>query len=78
MCAAFVLWPTWVGGRLEVIRSADHNTAPITRTIIGAIASPLVLRRWRRPEARLLFAMAWVPQTPAVYETLPICSLGSA
>jgi hypothetical protein len=44
--------------------------APITR-----LAGPLLLLailRWRRPEARLLLALAAVPQTPLLYETLPL------
>jgi hypothetical protein len=30
------------------------------------------LLRWRRPEARLLLAMACIPQSTSLYETLPI------
>jgi hypothetical protein len=56
-------------------------SAPITSgTIIhfAPIRSPggflilLALWRWRRPEARLLAAMALVPQSPFVYEVLPL------
>ena len=32
----------------------------------------LALIRWRKPEARLLAAMACVPQTLGLYETLPL------
>ena len=32
----------------------------------------LALARWRRPEARLVFALACVPQTPLLYETVPL------
>jgi hypothetical protein len=32
----------------------------------------LALVRWRRPEARLLAALACVPQTSALNETLPL------
>jgi hypothetical protein len=32
----------------------------------------LLLARWRRPEARLVLALACVPQTPLLYETVPL------
>jgi hypothetical protein len=44
--------------------------APITR-----LAGPfllLAILRWRRPEARLLLVLAAVPQTPLLYEALPL------
>ena len=44
--------------------------APVT-TAGGAFAL-LALLRWRRPEARLVVALACVPQTPLLYETVPL------
>jgi hypothetical protein len=38
----------------------------------GGFLLLLALSRWRRPEARLLAAMACVPQTLGLYETLPL------
>jgi hypothetical protein len=38
----------------------------------GGFLALLALVRWRRPEARLLAAMAFVPQSPFVYEVLPL------
>ena len=35
----------------------------------------LGLLRWRRPEGRLLAALAVIPQTTALYETLPLALL---
>jgi hypothetical protein len=32
----------------------------------------LLIARWRRPEARLVLALACVPQTPLLYETVPL------
>ena len=37
----------------------------------GAFAA-LMLLRWRRPEARLVLALACVPQTTLLYETVPL------
>ena len=50
--------------------SAWPYVAPIARS-----AGPLLLLallRWRRPEARLLLGLALVPQTPLLYETVPL------
>jgi len=38
----------------------------------GGILLLLALIRWRRPEGRLLAALACVPQTIGLYETLPL------
>jgi hypothetical protein len=38
----------------------------------GGALSVLALLRWRRPEARLVLALACVPQTPLLYETVPL------
>jgi hypothetical protein len=37
----------------------------------GGFVALLGLFRWRRPEARLLVALACVPQTMLLYEALP-------
>jgi len=66
---SLVLWPTWplawraTFGRLTVV-------APVT--VFGGVLTLLALLRWRRPEARLLAAMAVVPHSPIIYETLPL------
>ena len=39
---------------------------------VGGALSALALLRWRRPEARLVLALACVPQTPLLYETVPL------
>jgi hypothetical protein len=41
----------------------------------GGFLALLALSRWRRPEARLLAAMAIVPQSPFVYEVLPLFAI---
>ena len=62
--------PAWPVEWLRIVRSAPHFVAPITRP--GGILVLLALLRWRRPEARLLVALACVPQTAATYEALPL------
>lgn len=53
--------PSWPGRWLDVLPLAPPHLTPIA-TWLGAPLA-LALLRWRRPEARLLFAMSLVPQT---------------
>jgi hypothetical protein len=63
-----VLLPTWPMEWWKSVRTGVELNAPITRPAGFLVA--LALLRWRQPEARLLFAMACVPQTSSWYETL--------
>jgi hypothetical protein len=45
-------------------------SAPVMRP--GGFLLLLALLRWRRPEARLLAGLACIPQTPVLYETVPL------
>src|SRR5206468_4810875 len=69
--------PSWPADWLAAVRHTSLVTpggtpylAPIL-TPGGALAA-LMLLRWRRPEARLVLALACVPQTPLLYETVPL------
>jgi hypothetical protein len=64
------LHPTWPGRWLTLVRNAPHFTPPVL--LPGGVLVLLALLRWRRPEARLLVAMACVPHTTLTYETLPL------
>lgn len=74
---ALVLQPTWP---IEWLRAVHHTSllTPGGTPYLAPIATPggafavLALLRWRRPEARLVFALACVPQTPLLYETVPL------
>jgi hypothetical protein len=65
---AFALLPTWPAQWWRAVMTGKELNAPITRLPGFLIA--LALLRWRQPEARLLFALACVPQTSSWYETL--------
>jgi hypothetical protein len=72
-----VILPTWPQEWLSAIRHTSLLTAggtpylaPITAP--GGWFTLLLLARWRRPEARLVLALACVPQTPLLYETVPL------
>lgn len=70
--AFFPGWPTeW----LAMLGSPIHSSALVMRP--GGILVLLALLKWRRPEARLLVAMACVPQTPGWYEMLPLFLIAS-
>ena len=68
---SLALRPSWPLSFLADARHASH-----IRPLVGILPlGPLVLLaalRWRRPEARLLIALACIPQTVALYTTLPL------
>lgn len=65
-----VIWPWWIPEWLASLRTAEHIKAPVTR--FGGPLILLALLKWRRPEARLLAVLACAPQTPNVYEAVPL------
>jgi hypothetical protein len=74
---ALALVPSWPADWLEALRHTSLASAGGTpyfapiKSVGGAFAL-LTLLRWRRPEARLVLALACVPQTPLLYETVPL------
>ena len=71
--ASLFLLPGWPIEWMGLIRGAQQFRAPIAR--LGGACIALVLLRWRRPEARLVFLMALVPQSWAWYNVLPLLSI---
>jgi len=67
---AFVAFPAWPFRWAEGLRATTHMGPIVARP--GGVLLLLALIRWRQPEARLLAALACVPQTPGLYETLPL------
>jgi hypothetical protein len=60
-------WPLeWIG----TFAAGTHIQSPIASP--GGPLILLALLRWRRPEARLLVALACVPHTTLLYEVLPL------
>jgi hypothetical protein len=64
------IWPWWVPAWIEGLPSATHMSAPIMRW--GGPLILIALLKWRRSDARLLVALACVPQTPVLYEVVPL------
>jgi len=67
---SLALMPTWPKEWLAQLPSSPYHFSPL-RTPIGFLTLA-ALARWRRPEARLLAVLGVVPQSPFVYEVLPL------
>ncbi len=68
---SLLLDPGWPARWLPIARHAAFLRPPVA-ALLGGPLLLLALLRWRRPEARLLFGLACVPQTIALYNTLPL------
>jgi hypothetical protein len=65
---SLMIRPGWIG-EWQAALAAPHVLAPpVTR--FGGFLLLLAALRWRRPEARLLLAVACVPHTPSLYDVL--------
>lgn len=64
--ASFAILPDWVSQWLANVRSAGHFQPLLVRP--GGFLVLAALLRWRRPEARLLVALAATPLTPTFYD----------
>jgi hypothetical protein len=74
---AFAVQPTWITDWLHAIAQNNRQWAPqnpYQAPVLypGGIFALLALLRWRRPEARLVAALACVPQTTMQYEAVPL------
>jgi len=67
---SLIVVPGWVGEWLNVIRGTPHYLAPILRP--GGFLLLLAFLRWRRPEARMLGALALIPHTTNPYDMVPL------
>lgn len=77
LAVSLVLLPSWPVDWIRVLHQTSLATkggtpyvAPIGT--IGGVLTAALLLRWRRPEARLVLALACMPQTPLLYETMPL------
>jgi len=77
LAVSFAIQPTWIHDWYAAIASGRIGTGFTTSHAppISYAGGPLILvalARWRRPEARLLLALACVPQTTLPYEGVPV------
>src|SRR5262245_4111465 len=70
LALSLVLLPSWPASWLATLASVSHMKAPVQYW--GGPLLLLALLKWRRAEARMLGALALVPQTAVVYEALPL------
>lgn len=70
LAVSALIVPTWPLEWLHAIMSQSHLTPPVIRP--GGFIALLALTRWRRPEARLVAFLAFVPQTNLWYEAVPL------
>lgn len=68
--ATVLLMPGWPREWIAQLPNSPYHFSPL-RTPVGFLTL-LALAKWRRPEARLLAIMGMVPQSPFVYEALPL------
>ncbi len=74
---SLVVAPWWPESWLTALHHTSVLTAGGTPYLApaatpGGALALLALLRWRRPEARLIAALACMPQTPLLYETVPL------
>jgi hypothetical protein len=65
-----VFRPSWPMEWLAVVRTSSWHFSPLG--IPGGVLILLALLRWRRPEARLVATLGLLPQSPFVYEAMPL------
>jgi hypothetical protein len=70
LLVSFAFQPNWPAEWLRNLRSMPPHPIPIL--LPGGVLVLLALVRWRRPEARLLAAMACVPQLMYFADQLPL------
>jgi hypothetical protein len=75
--AAYIIQPGWMHEWMLAIQRNSglwlpHRPYQIPALAPGGFLALLVLLRWRRPEARLVAALACIPQSPLLYETVPL------
>lgn len=70
VAASLVVNPAWPVEWIRALMTKQFVSAPVTNPAGFLIL--LALLRWRRAEARILVVLACVPQTPSVYDLLPL------
>lgn len=73
LIASLWLLPGWPTEWARIVGTADYVRAPIMTPLGAAIA--LVLLRWRRPEAWLIFVSACLPQILMWYSALALLTV---
>jgi hypothetical protein len=87
LAASLAVSPNWPWHWLDALHEPTLQRADrpvVLTTYLAPVLQPggflvlLALLKWRRPEARLLVALACVPQTPVAYEMVPLVLVAGA
>ena len=70
VAASYVVMPTWFDSWRTALAEAPYYKPYLLRP--GGILLLAAIVRWRRPEARLLVAMAIIPLNATLYDALPL------
>jgi hypothetical protein len=70
LLVSLALLPSWPQEWLAKLPEARHTAAPVMQR--GGFLVLLALLRWRRPEARMLVALACIPHSMYWYDVLPL------
>lgn len=62
--------PEWIADWITALRTKEYVSAPVMNP--GGFLLLLALAKWRLPEARIFAALVCVPQTPSVYDLMPL------
>jgi hypothetical protein len=68
--ASVLVRPDWITNWIEALLSKEYVSSPISNP--GVFLLLLALLRWRRPEARVFTALVAIPQTPSLYDLVPL------
>jgi hypothetical protein len=69
--SSFIVDPSWFSSWLNAISHKSDGWSVLRNSGAGFVIVAALLR-WRRNEARLLFALGSVPQTPTYYDAVPL------
>ncbi len=70
LALSLLLFPGWMTEWWRIVGAGEQLRPPIVR--LGGVFISIVLLRWRRPEAWLVFLMACMPQSWAWYNVLTL------
>lgn len=71
LALSLLIAPGWVGEWIATVRAhSGHMVSPVLQP--GGFIALFALLRWKRPEARLIVALALVPQNIAWYDSVPL------
>src|SRR5687768_12929846 len=78
LVATLIVWPWWPREYLQEICGRTEGAYRIPVATPGGVLLLIALLRWRRPEARVLAALACVPQTMRFIDQMPLLAVAQS